>query len=191
MSRGGKEMMAEENTVAELTGDQIESLEIQVRKASKIPGCVIVSMKGYIDTYNAPQFQRRVENAINAGYNRLIFDFSGITYISSTGIGAFTYFLKEVKPRGGDMVFVGLIRKVLEVFELLGFSHFFHIVETLDEAVGMLDVQSNSAGGGLFPKVFACPICRKRLKAPKDGRFRCSECKTILVIDKTAQVSLG
>jgi anti-sigma B factor antagonist len=191
MSRGGKEMMAEENTVAELTGDQIESLEIQVRKVGKIPGCVIVSMKGYIDTYNAPQFQRRVENAINAGYNRLIFDFSGITYISSTGIGAFTYFLKEVKPRGGDMVFVGLIRKVLEVFELLGFSHFFHIVETLDEAVGMLDVQSNSAGGGLFPKVFACPICRKRLKAPKDGRFRCSECKTILVIDKTAQVSLG
>jgi anti-sigma B factor antagonist len=191
MPRGRREIMAEENTVAELTGEQIESLELQVRKVSKIPGCVIVSMKGYIDTYNALQFQRQVENAINAGYNRLIFDFSGITYISSTGIGAFTYFLKEVKPRGGDMVFVGLIRRVIEVFELLGFSHFFHIVETLDEAVGMLDVQSNSAGGGLFPKVFACPICRKRLKAPKDGRFRCSECKTILVIDKTAQVSLG
>ena len=69
MPRGRREIMAEENTVAELTGEQIESLEIQVRKVSKIPGCVIVSMKGYIDTYNAPQFQRRVENVINAGYN--------------------------------------------------------------------------------------------------------------------------
>ena len=183
--------MAEENTVVELTDEQIESLDLKLQKVSTIPGCVVVSMKGYIDTYNAPQFQRQVENADNAGYIRLVFDISGITYISSTGIGAFTHFLKEVNPRGGDMVFVGLIRRVLEVFELLGFSHFFHIVDTIDEAVGMMDVQSNSAGGRLFPKVFACPICRKRLKAPKDGRFRCSECKTILVIDKTGQLSLG
>ena len=183
--------MTEANNTMELTDEKIESLDIKLQKVSTVPGCLIVSMKGYIDTYNAPQFQRQVEKVVKAGYTRLIFDFSGITYISSTGIGAFTHFLKDVRPRGGDMVFVGLIRRVLEVFELLGFSHFFHIVDTLDEAVGMLDVQSKNAGGELFPKVFGCPICSKRLKAPKDGRFRCPECKTILVIDKNGHVSLG
>ncbi|MDX9958981.1 MAG: anti-sigma F factor antagonist, partial [Spirochaetia bacterium] len=42
-----------------------------------------------------------------------------------------------------------------------------------------------------FPKIFSCPICNKKLKAAKPGRFRCSECKTILAIDNSGQVFLG
>ena len=42
-----------------------------------------------------------------------------------------------------------------------------------------------------FPKVFACPVCAKKLKATKAGRFRCSECKSILAIDNQGQVLLG
>jgi len=44
---------------------------------------------------------------------------------------------------------------------------------------------------GIFPKTFNCPICSKRLKASRAGRFRCSECKTILAIDNSGQVFLG
>ncbi|MCP4178729.1 MAG: anti-sigma F factor antagonist, partial [bacterium] len=43
----------------------------------------------------------------------------------------------------------------------------------------------------IFPKIFRCPICSKKLKASKAGRFRCSECKTILAIDNSGQVFLG
>ncbi|MFQ3547304.1 MAG: anti-sigma F factor antagonist, partial [Termitinemataceae bacterium] len=43
----------------------------------------------------------------------------------------------------------------------------------------------------VFPKIFSCPICSKKLKAVKSGRFRCSECKTILAIDNAGQVFLG
>ncbi|MBE6350425.1 MAG: anti-sigma F factor antagonist, partial [Spirochaetaceae bacterium] len=43
----------------------------------------------------------------------------------------------------------------------------------------------------VFPKIFACPVCSKKLKAVKSGRFRCSECKTILAIDEQGQVFLG
>ena len=43
----------------------------------------------------------------------------------------------------------------------------------------------------IFPKIFSCPVCSKRLKATKSGRFRCSECKTILAIDNSGQVFLG
>ncbi len=182
--------MTEANNIAELTDEKIEFLDIELRKVSTVPGCLVVSMKGYIDTYNAPHFQRRVTEVVNAGYIRLIFDFSGISYISSTGIGAFTQVLKNVKPRGGDMALVALIERVFEVFQLLGFSNFFNITDRLEEAVRLLAIQSESAGKGPFPKVFSCPICGKRLKASKDGRFRCSECKTILVINKSGQVSL-
>jgi anti-sigma B factor antagonist len=183
--------MAAENTTAELTDEQIEYLELRFQKVSSVQECVVVSMKGYIDTYNAPHFQRQVDKAIQAGYCRLIFDFSGITYISSTGIGAFTDFLKAVRPRGGDLVMVGMIPRVFEVFQLLGFTSFFNIEKSLQEAVEMLKIQSKQGVEGPFPKVFACPICAKKLRASKAGRFRCSECKSILVINESAQVSLG
>jgi tRNA(Ile2) C34 agmatinyltransferase TiaS len=43
----------------------------------------------------------------------------------------------------------------------------------------------------VFPKVVSCPICYRKLKAVKAGRFRCSECKNILAIDEAGQVLLG
>jgi anti-sigma B factor antagonist len=184
-------MMAAENTIEELTDERIESLELKFQKVISVPGCVVVSMKGYIDTYNASHFQRQVDKAIQTGYCRLIFDFSGITYVSSTGIGAFTHFLKEVRPRGGDLVLVGMITRVIEVFQLLGFASFFNIEKTLEGAVEMLKTQSKQDIEGPFPQIFGCPICAKKLRASKAGRFRCSECKSILIINESAQVSLG
>jgi tRNA(Ile2) C34 agmatinyltransferase TiaS len=81
--------------------------------------------------------------------------------------------------------------KVYEVFQLLGFSQFFNIKENLDEAINFFRGDTVGSSGSVFPKVFACPICSKKLKALKAGRFRCSECKSILAIDNTGQVFLG
>jgi len=185
-----KELMAEDKIGVQLTDQKIESLELGLRKAEGIPGCAVVSMKGYIDTYNTPHFQRQMDKAVQVGYSRLVFDFSGITYISSSGIGAFTHLLKEVRPRGGDLVFFGMVSRVYEVFQLLGFAGFFNFETSLAEALDLLRSQSKSEAGQLFPKIFGCPICAKKLKTVKTGRFRCSECKTILVVDDSAQVSL-
>ena len=81
--------------------------------------------------------------------------------------------------------------KVYEVFQLLGFSQFFNIKDNLDEAIAFFNVSVSAGAVEVFPKIFRCPICSKKLKASKPGRFRCSECKTILAIDKTGQVFLG
>jgi hypothetical protein len=81
--------------------------------------------------------------------------------------------------------------KVYEVFQLLGFSQFFNIKENLDEAVSFFAARGEEGKGATFPRIFKCPICSKKLKASKPGRFRCSECKTILAIDNAGQVFLG
>ncbi len=83
--------------------------------------------------------------------------------------------------------------KVYEVFQLLGFSQFFNIKDSLEDAIKFFQGGGNSdaSDNGIFPKTFNCPICSKRLKASRAGRFRCSECKTILAIDNSGQVFLG
>ncbi|MDR2702494.1 MAG: STAS domain-containing protein [Spirochaetaceae bacterium] len=168
-----------------------DSLKIKLQQVNEVEGCLVLYLTGYIDTYNSNYFQKRVQKAIEAGFIRLVFQCNGLNYVSSTGIGSFTAFLKSVKPRGGDLVLLEIQPKVYEVFQLLGFSQFFNIKDNLEDSVSFFKTGKTTESVSLFPKVFSCPICSKKLKALKSGRFRCSECKTILAIDNGGQVFLG
>ena len=114
-----------------------------------------------------------------------------LNYVSSTGIGSFTAFLKMVKPKGGDIILLEIQPKVYEVFQLLGFSQFFNIKDTIEDAVSFFSNNDKPEEASIFPKIFTCPVCAKKLKATKPGRFRCSECKSILAINSQGTVSLG
>ncbi|MDR0599134.1 MAG: anti-sigma factor antagonist [Treponema sp.] len=183
--------MANNDIVSGFDDEKDDSLKIKLEKANEVEGCLILYLTGYIDTYNSNYFQKRIAKAIEAGFTRLIFQCGGLNYVSSTGIGSFTAFLKSVKPRGGDLVLLEIQPKVYEVFQLLGFSQFFNIRDNLDDSISFFKSGTASDTMALFPKVFSCPICSKKLKALKPGRFRCSECKTVLAIDSAGQVFLG
>ncbi|MDR3325205.1 MAG: anti-sigma factor antagonist [Spirochaetaceae bacterium] len=169
-----------------------DSLKIDLKRPNGVEGALILALTGYIDTYNSASFQKRVTKAIESGFVKLIFDCGGLNYVSSTGIGSFTSFLKTLKAIHGDLVLLDVQPKVYEVFQLLGFSQFFNIRGSMEEAESFFKKDAlQSAAGALFPKIFDCPICGKKLKAVKSGRFRCSECKTILSVDGVGQVFLG
>lgn len=168
-----------------------DSLKIRLEKIDEVNGCIVLYLNGYIDTYNSSFFQKRVTKIVEAGFFKLIFNCSALNYVSSTGIGSFTAFLKTVKPKGGDVVLLEIQPKVYEVFQLLGFSQFFNIKDNLPDSIAFFKTSGQEVKSEVFPKIFSCPICSKKLKAVKSGRFRCSECKTILAIDNNGQVFLG
>lgn len=183
-------MSINNNLIAGFNDEKDDSLKISLEKVDGVDNCIVLYLNGYIDTYNSSFFQKRVSKVVEAGYNNLIFNCAALNYVSSTGIGSFTAFLKMVKPKGGDVVLLEIQPKVYEVFQLLGFSQFFNIKDTTAEAVAFFK-EDAPATEGAFPKIFSCPVCSKKLKAVKSGRFRCSECKTILAIDNQGQVFLG
>lgn len=168
-----------------------ESLRIKLQRVDGVNGALVLLLSGYIDTYNSNFFQKRVNRAIEAGFSKLIFNCGGLTYVSSTGIGSFTAFLKAVKPHGGDVVLLEIQPRVYEVFQLLGFSQFFNIRDTVEDAVDYLRRNSAGPASDIFPKTFKCPVCSIRLRAGRSGRFRCSKCRTILAVDQSGQVFLG
>lgn len=183
--------MANNDIVPGFDEEKDESLKIRLQKVEGVEGALIVFLTGYIDTYNSNFFQKRINRAVEAGYVRMIFHCGGLNYVSSTGIGSFTAFLKAVKPRGGDVVLLEVQPKVYEVFQLLGFSQFFNIKDNIEDAVEFYSKGMKTQEVNVFPKIFKCPICSTKLKASKAGRFRCSNCKTILAIDNTGQIFLG
>ena len=183
--------MTNNDIVSGFDDEKDDSLKISIQKIVEIQGCLVLYLSGYIDTYNSNYFQKRIQKAIDSGFTKLIFQCGSLNYVSSTGIGSFTAFLKGVKPKGGDLVLLDIQPKVYEVFQLLGFSQFFNIKDNLEESINFFRSNAPSEVFAIFPKVFGCPICSKKLKAIRSGRFRCSECKTILAIDNTGHVFLG
>jgi len=167
-----------------------ESLKIDLKEVSDVDGCLILSLDGYIDTYNSVYFQKRVQLVIEGGFTKLIFDCEGLNYVSSTGIGCFITFLKTVKS-DGNVVLFNIQPKVFEVFQLLGFSQFFNIKQSGEDAMEFFRLGESGQDGTVFPKIFPCPVCSRNLKAMKTGRFRCSECKSVISIGETGTISLG
>ncbi len=168
-----------------------DSLRIYLEKDGSDSKILEMTLMGFLDTYNSSDFQREVNKIIESGFLKILFNCTELNYVSSTGIGAFTAFLKTLKQKQGDLVLANLQPKVFEVFQLLGFSKFFNISQTVDDAKKILKGRKEEVPQSNFPKIFKCPICKKNLKAAKPGRFRCTECKTILNVDNDGHVSLG
>ena len=181
------------NNDAIVTGfddEKDESLKIILEKTDSIQNGLFIYLNGYIDTYNSNFFQKKIIKVIEAGFTNLIFSCSTLNYVSSTGIGSFTAFLKMIKPKGGDIVLLNIQPKVYEVFQLLGFSQFFNIKDSAEDAIGFFKNEETSINS-LFPKIFRCPVCGKQLRATHAGRFRCPECKSIVAVSENADISIG
>jgi anti-anti-sigma factor len=150
---------------------------------------VVIRLAGLIDTYNSDFFRTQVIKVLDSGRRNLIIDASATTFMSSTGIGAFTALLKHVRQNQGTMIIVGMPAKIYEVFRLLGFTSFFQFCSSRDEAMNLLKVKHESTS--VFPKFISCPICRRSLKAVRAGRFRCPTCRVVLAVNDGGEVFLG
>jgi anti-anti-sigma factor len=111
-----------------------EKLSITLDRIACMEGGLIVHLVGYVDTYNSVVIQKRIQKALDSGYMRLVFDLHALAYVSSTGINSFISFLKAAQQRGGDIVLVGMQDVVASVFEILGFTSFFTLRDSVEEA---------------------------------------------------------
>jgi anti-anti-sigma factor len=127
-------------------------------------------------------------NKPQAGFVCIIVDMSGVPYASSSGIAALVHLLKLARTRSGNLLLNHIQPRVREIPSLLGFLQFFTLTEAFGEAVAAFAPHCTSTA---FPRVFGCPVCSTPLNAVKTGRFRCRECKTILLVDEATQVMAG
>ena len=132
--------MADNNLIVPNFDDETDiNLTIGLEKEKHINNCCVISLDGYIDTYNSLFFQNQIQRVIKAGFSKLIFDCTALAYIASTGFGSFSIILKDLNNIKGDLVIFGLQKKVLDVFHVLGFSNFFKIKNSIDEALDCIE----------------------------------------------------
>jgi stage II sporulation protein AA (anti-sigma F factor antagonist) len=101
----------------------------------KLSGFCVLKIEGRVDTTNFNQFENEVNTLFDAGENDLIFDCSGLNYISSSGLRVFLIAQKRTMSLNGKLHLCNLQPAIREIFDISGFSTIFKIFETKDKAL--------------------------------------------------------
>ena len=105
----------------------MEKLKIELSQES---GVVLIKLLGYLDAETSPKFDGVIQDLMSQNKYKLIVNFSKLDYISSAGLGVLMGKIGEIRNKGGDIVISNLPQKIFRVFQLLGFSKLFKIVDT-------------------------------------------------------------
>lgn len=108
------------------------------RPAASEPECLIYELRGYIDAHTVIGFEKAIQEAIDKGSRCIILDISGLTYISSAGIGAMMSLARKLTQGGGELVLMNPSPKVFAILDGLGFTRIFKIADSEESAVEMI-----------------------------------------------------
>ena len=107
-------------------------MEIQNRVENDV---LIISVEGRMDASNAQVAEGEINKALEGEHNRLLFDLSGLEYLSSGGLRVILSAAKEIRRREGKVALAALKEYVYEIFEVSGFTAMIPIKKTIEEGL--------------------------------------------------------
>ena len=84
-----------------------------------------VALEGRLDTATSPHLEGELRTAVN-GVTELIFDLTGLEYISSAGLRVLLS-AQKVMNRQGKMTIRNIKPEIMEIFEVTGFVDILNI----------------------------------------------------------------
>ncbi len=78
-----------------------------------------VALTGRLDTTTAPELEAKLKTEME-GCTELVFDFTGLEYVSSAGLRVLLAAQKTMNKQG-NMVIKNVDSSIMEVFEITGF----------------------------------------------------------------------
>ena len=82
-------------------------------------GNVTLTINGRLDTTTAPELEKTLDNVLD-GTKELVFDMTGLEYISSAGLRVILKAQKAMNAQG-SMKLTGVNDSIMEVFDITGF----------------------------------------------------------------------
>jgi anti-sigma B factor antagonist len=98
----------------------------QMAAISKVESDV-VTISGEIDMHESPRLKQTFEPLITRKTGRVLVDFSGVSYIDSSGLAVFIEAMQRIQGYGGIFALYGLRENVRNIFELSRLDQIFRI----------------------------------------------------------------
>ena len=112
----------------------LEDFVISVVAAAK-PEVSVVQVSGYLDAHTFEQLEETIEGLFREAKYKIVVDLSKVEYISSAGAGVFIGALSEAQEHNGNIVLMSPTTNVREVFDLLGLTQIFRVVDDQQAAM--------------------------------------------------------
>lgn len=96
---------------------------------------LILRVKGRLDAISSPIAEKKIFAAINNGRTKLLFEFSGVTYLSSAGMRMLLSTLKKLRTLSGHLIVCSVTTNVMDVLKMSGFDHVLELTSTEAEAL--------------------------------------------------------
>ncbi len=97
-------------------------------------GATVFALTGRLDSKTSPAFEQQLLAAIQSGAQKVLLDFSQLDYISSAGLRVLLLAMRALQEQRGKLALCALKPALKNVFDIAGFSQFFPIHASLDEA---------------------------------------------------------
>ncbi|MBR1384324.1 MAG: STAS domain-containing protein [Ruminococcus sp.] len=88
---------------------------------------LIIALEGRLDTTTAPQLEQELEKSIG-GVSELLFDLSGLEYVSSAGLRVLLS-AHKIMMKQGEMTIKNVREEIMEIFDVTGFVDILNIEE--------------------------------------------------------------
>lgn len=99
--------------------------------------CDLVKATGRIDSHTAPQLAEALDVINEAARFNIVFDMSGVDFVSSAGLRVMINVQKTCKRLNrGEMVLACVPQQIYEALDLAGFVPLFNLFDEVVEAVG-------------------------------------------------------
>jgi anti-sigma B factor antagonist len=99
-------------------------MEISESIEGSIP---VVSIKGDIDLESSPKLREFLKIKSSGKCAKLLLDFTGVSYIDSSGLATLIEYFQAAQPFGGKLAISGLSPRVRNVFEIVRLEQIFSL----------------------------------------------------------------
>jgi len=107
---------------------------VKIRE-ERIGGAVVCFLEGEININNSPELRKAFDGIIAKNEKKLAVNFSGVTYIDSSGLATLIEMFQRLKKIGGALRFCGMEQKIKNVFEITKLHKLFEIFDTQENAL--------------------------------------------------------
>jgi anti-sigma B factor antagonist len=94
----------------------------------RIEGTPVVRMLGELDVSTVPKLREVMEQLFEEGASSLALDFSGVTFVDSTGLGALLGAKRRVMERSGQIYLLGTSDPLERLLQMLSLKPLFILV---------------------------------------------------------------
>ncbi len=109
-----------------------KSLKVEIRKQESV---AIIDMKGEVTSFADAAINSLVTSTVGEGFQKLIFNFTNVSYINSSGIAILIGIVTS--PANEDVVFnvYGLTSHFKKIFRMIGLTQYVKVFGVEDEAI--------------------------------------------------------